>query len=64
MKYCFHCKSQVTPETDHRKCVLDLFKANAIQSVAEWNARCTDIKQRVVIRVKKEELTTQPGTPV
>ena len=54
MKVCPVCKKDTNQE--HRKCVLELFKQDKIQSVKEWEAMCVDPVKRVVIRVKASQL--------
>lgn len=55
---CPVCKKDVG-NTDHRWCLVELFKSNVIKTVAEWEAMCkpaTIRKGRVRALIRKEDL--------
>ena len=57
MPTCPLCSKPTGPDTDHRSCVLELFKTNKIQSVKDWEALCkpkTIVKQRIRVRIMKD----------
>lgn len=54
---CPHCKQSSTTVADHRWCIVELFKTNVIQSVAQWEALSkpkTIVKGRIRALVPKE----------
>jgi hypothetical protein len=54
---CPICNQPPASGTDHRWCLVELFKTNRIQSVADWEALCkpkTIIKKKIKVHIKKE----------
>ena len=57
---CPVCKKDAYTGSDHRWCLVELFKSNVIKTVAEWEAMCrmpaTIRKGRVRALIRKEDL--------
>lgn len=56
---CPVCKKEVGAGSDHRWCLVELFKTNVIKSVAEWEAMCRPVtvrKGRVRALLRKEDV--------
>lgn len=54
---CPICKQNPGSGTDHRWCLVELFKTNVIKSVSEWEAMCkpkTIMKGRIRALLVKE----------
>ena len=61
---CPHCSQLAnTPTSDHKACVIELFRTDKIKSIKDWEASWrprTIVKRRVKVYITKEELTRQP----
>ena len=58
---CPICQKEPGSGSDHRGCLVTLFRENKIQSIREWEDLCkppkpkTIIKGRVTIKIKEED---------
>jgi hypothetical protein len=58
---CPHCNQPVqTPTSNHKMCVIELFRTDAIKSIQDWEASWRPraiVKRKVIVRIPKAELT-------